>query len=396
MSETVQYWNDGIRNFVEVEVVDGLLRYKVGKRMVHTISGPHVRPIESLWFPEEPEQDPQEPFVPLRGGGSVQLTSPHTGPHEATAQLRCVSLPTNGAQGSRYVRQEVPRPGLPGGSGPGVPTPGLELRLAHLRLADAARSGDEGKDGVTNAALDGPRKSDTCRMAQEAVCTTEGTKGLWDGTNPAAVHVNTSAEGPSDGAVQSTTAAGVVANGTARDGTMAESGGTAAQPLYGMHGGTGEGLRSTSGSRERTGNGDGEARDCPNSRLKSPTGVLEGERGHQEGPSRTGGSAGGSKAGEAGQGDGRVRHGEPAEMPAGGLWGITVGQSRKGALVKKDKWIYVLDANNRLFVAPKVKGRIHHSSLSEGGVVRAAGTIVVKDGLIEMVTAWSGHYPAEA
>lgn len=29
----------GIKNFMEVEVVDGLLRYKVGKRLVHTLSG---------------------------------------------------------------------------------------------------------------------------------------------------------------------------------------------------------------------------------------------------------------------------------------------------------------------------------------------------------------------
>uniref|UniRef100_A0A7S1X9Y1 Uncharacterized protein n=1 Tax=Tetraselmis chuii TaxID=63592 RepID=A0A7S1X9Y1_9CHLO len=58
----------------------------------------------------------------------------------------------------------------------------------------------------------------------------------------------------------------------------------------------------------------------------------------------------------------------------------------------KSKWIYVLDVHNRFYINKKQAGEFHHSSFTRGGPVRAAGSIIVDDGRVRQITAWSGHY----
>mmetsp|Transcript_11089 Transcript_11089/g.31384 ORF Transcript_11089/g.31384 Transcript_11089/m.31384 type:complete len:267 (+) Transcript_11089:777-1577(+) len=62
------------------------------------------------------------------------------------------------------------------------------------------------------------------------------------------------------------------------------------------------------------------------------------------------------------------------------------------AKADKNRWIYILDMYDRLYISKKVPGRYHHSSMSLGGAVRGAGSISVIDGRLCTVTAWSGHY----
>jgi len=59
---------------------------------------------------------------------------------------------------------------------------------------------------------------------------------------------------------------------------------------------------------------------------------------------------------------------------------------------EKNRWIYVLDMQNRLYINQKLPGRFHHSSFVCGEPLRAAGSISVVSGRISIITAWSGHY----
>ena len=58
----------------------------------------------------------------------------------------------------------------------------------------------------------------------------------------------------------------------------------------------------------------------------------------------------------------------------------------------REKWIYVWDMHSRLYINRKMPGRFHHSSFVAGGAVKAAGSIVVEDGVLKQLTTWSGHY----
>jgi len=60
----------------------------------------------------------------------------------------------------------------------------------------------------------------------------------------------------------------------------------------------------------------------------------------------------------------------------------------------KDEWyMFVLDAKKKhMYAAIKVKGIIHHTSLTQGVPVACAGEFKVKDGKIERITLRSGHY----
>lgn len=58
----------------------------------------------------------------------------------------------------------------------------------------------------------------------------------------------------------------------------------------------------------------------------------------------------------------------------------------------REKWIYVWDMHSRLYINRKMPGRFHHSSFVAGGAVKAAGSIVVEDGVLRQITTWSGHY----
>ncbi|CAG8467690.1 8309_t:CDS:2 [Paraglomus occultum] len=57
-----------------------------------------------------------------------------------------------------------------------------------------------------------------------------------------------------------------------------------------------------------------------------------------------------------------------------------------------EKWIYVTDCRNHLYIGKKTKGYFHHSSFLAGGAIRAAGGIKVRHGKLEELTPNSGHY----
>ncbi|XP_060177020.1 IQ domain-containing protein IQM3-like [Lycium barbarum] len=56
------------------------------------------------------------------------------------------------------------------------------------------------------------------------------------------------------------------------------------------------------------------------------------------------------------------------------------------------KWIFVMSTSKRLYAGVKEKGIFHHSSFLAGGATLAAGRLVVKDGVLKSISAYSGHY----
>ncbi|KAH0721717.1 hypothetical protein KY284_006747 [Solanum tuberosum] len=56
------------------------------------------------------------------------------------------------------------------------------------------------------------------------------------------------------------------------------------------------------------------------------------------------------------------------------------------------KWIFVMSTSKRLYAGEKKKGIFHHSSFLAGGATLAAGRLVVKDGILKSISAYSGHY----
>ncbi|KAJ3334520.1 Calcineurin subunit B [Gonapodya sp. JEL0774] len=63
----------------------------------------------------------------------------------------------------------------------------------------------------------------------------------------------------------------------------------------------------------------------------------------------------------------------------------------------KTPWMYVMDIEGRIFIAMKEKGSYHHSSLAQGGALRAAGGLIIEEGRLVKITPLSGHYrPAPA
>ncbi|KAG0450212.1 hypothetical protein HPP92_026886 [Vanilla planifolia] len=59
---------------------------------------------------------------------------------------------------------------------------------------------------------------------------------------------------------------------------------------------------------------------------------------------------------------------------------------------EESKWIYVLSTSRSLYVGQKVKGTFQHSSFLAGAATTAAGRLVAKDGVLEVVWRHSGHY----
>lgn len=55
----------------------------------------------------------------------------------------------------------------------------------------------------------------------------------------------------------------------------------------------------------------------------------------------------------------------------------------------------VMDRLGNLFIAPKVRGIYHHSSFFSGGPVAFAGLCYIKEGRIENLVRYSGHYSPE-
>ncbi|XWS72195.1 hypothetical protein CRYUN_Cryun02cG0019500 [Craigia yunnanensis] len=56
------------------------------------------------------------------------------------------------------------------------------------------------------------------------------------------------------------------------------------------------------------------------------------------------------------------------------------------------KWIFVLSTTRALYVGPKEKGKFQHSSFLAGGATTAAGRLVARDGVLEAIWPYSGHY----
>ncbi|XP_004249826.1 IQ domain-containing protein IQM3-like [Solanum lycopersicum] len=56
------------------------------------------------------------------------------------------------------------------------------------------------------------------------------------------------------------------------------------------------------------------------------------------------------------------------------------------------KWIFVMSTSRRLYAGEKKKGLFHHSSFLAGGATSAAGRLVVMDGRVVSISAYSGHY----
>ncbi|XP_052181677.1 IQ domain-containing protein IQM1-like [Diospyros lotus] len=56
------------------------------------------------------------------------------------------------------------------------------------------------------------------------------------------------------------------------------------------------------------------------------------------------------------------------------------------------KWIFVLSTSRNLYVGQKKKGLFQHSSFLAGGAATAAGRLVARNGLLQAVWPYSGHY----
>ncbi|KAM7531614.1 hypothetical protein LguiB_035024 [Lonicera macranthoides] len=59
---------------------------------------------------------------------------------------------------------------------------------------------------------------------------------------------------------------------------------------------------------------------------------------------------------------------------------------------KGGKWIFVMSTSKTLYAGVKQKGVFHHSSFLAGGTTLAAGRLVVEDGTLKSISAYSGHY----
>lgn len=58
----------------------------------------------------------------------------------------------------------------------------------------------------------------------------------------------------------------------------------------------------------------------------------------------------------------------------------------------REKWIFVMSTSKRLYAGAKKKGRFHHSSFLAGGATFAAGRLTAKNGTLETISPYSGHY----
>jgi hypothetical protein len=56
------------------------------------------------------------------------------------------------------------------------------------------------------------------------------------------------------------------------------------------------------------------------------------------------------------------------------------------------KWIFVLSTTRNLYVGQKKKGRFQHSSFLAGGATTASGRLVARNGVLEAIWPYSGHY----
>ncbi|KAJ4851148.1 hypothetical protein Tsubulata_003233 [Turnera subulata] len=60
--------------------------------------------------------------------------------------------------------------------------------------------------------------------------------------------------------------------------------------------------------------------------------------------------------------------------------------------VEGSKWIFVLSTTRSLYVGRKQKGVFQHSSFLAGGATTAAGRLVARNGVLQAIWPYSGHY----
>lgn len=58
----------------------------------------------------------------------------------------------------------------------------------------------------------------------------------------------------------------------------------------------------------------------------------------------------------------------------------------------KQKWIFVADTNNNLYIGIKQPGAFQHSSFLRGSRISAAGLVTVREGQLRILQPRSGHY----
>ncbi|XP_057460078.1 IQ domain-containing protein IQM1-like [Actinidia eriantha] len=64
--------------------------------------------------------------------------------------------------------------------------------------------------------------------------------------------------------------------------------------------------------------------------------------------------------------------------------------------IEGSKWIFVLSTSRKLYVGEKKQGFFQHSSFLAGGATTSSGRLVARNGLLEAIWPYSGHYcPAE-
>ncbi|KAL0341876.1 UNVERIFIED_CONTAM: IQ domain-containing protein IQM1 [Sesamum calycinum] len=88
----------------------------------------------------------------------------------------------------------------------------------------------------------------------------------------------------------------------------------------------------------------------------------------------------------------RVRKKEKHEVV---IQGGKLVYKQNGAFVhtiEGTKWIYVLSTSRRFYVGQKERGSFQHSSFLAGAATVAAGRLVVSDGTLKAIWAYSGHY----
>ncbi|KAJ3671167.1 hypothetical protein LUZ60_008593 [Juncus effusus] len=56
------------------------------------------------------------------------------------------------------------------------------------------------------------------------------------------------------------------------------------------------------------------------------------------------------------------------------------------------KWIFVLSTTRSLYVGQKKKGKFQHSSFLAGAATTAAGRLIAKEGILQAIWPYSGHY----
>ena len=89
--------------------------------------------------------------------------------------------------------------------------------------------------------------------------------------------------------------------------------------------------------------------------------------------------------------DGLLKFKDSGELVDTRRWGC-VGAWQAGMNFGAGIWIYVLSTRNELYIARKIKGKLHHSSFLAGEATLGAGNIVVSKGRLLSISPTSGHY----